>query len=146
MSVAALLLASVSASLATGATERRTVVMRVTAEFTGQFVDHGRPIQRFRLLATGRQFGKTAGAIVGECELDFRYVNSRSMIVSGTSNLPDGTIRFRGVVRVVPSDHVRPLVVPVVGGSGRYADARGMYLGGVSEGLRQLTTYRLTLP
>ena len=59
--------------------------------------------------------------------------------VAGTATLPGGTIRFGGVIRLDAAESI-----PVIGGTGRYAKARGTLF--VGDGDSPLNTYHLRLP
>ena len=68
------------------------------------------------------QFGKQKGALVGSDVGIFRIVKGGGETLTGTTRIPDGTIRIGGPVMTKSRTRY---VVRVVGGTGRYASARG---------------------
>jgi allene oxide cyclase-like protein len=94
---------------------------------------------RFRLLNAAPQFGRKVGAAVGKERSTYTFLSASRATVSGTVTLPGGTIRYKGH-GVIGSN----APVPVVGGTGRYAAARGRLV--VGEGKSPLNTYYLTVP
>jgi hypothetical protein len=94
---------------------------------------------RSRLLNVVPQFGKGAGATVGNDVSTLTLTNSTTGIVNGVATLPGGTLRFKGKGRIGSSDPI-----PVVGGTGRFAGAHGTLVSG--SGNSPLNTYKLTLP
>ena len=93
---------------------------------------------RSRLVNVARQFGKPAGARVGSDEARIVVTGARSGRLAGVATLPGGTIRFAGAIRL---DANGP--IPVTGGTGRYAHARGTLI--VGAGDTPLNTYHLRL-
>ena len=70
---------------------------------------------------------------------------TRSVVAqNGTAVLPGGTIRFAG--RAPPSTFGAVLKVPVTGGTGRFAGARGRLEVRQLSRTRAANVYRLTLP
>jgi Dirigent-like protein len=67
------------------------------------------------------QFGRKQGAVVGTDRATLRLLRDGSLRIFGTATLPGGTIRFDGRV----TDSAATVVIRVVGGSGRYENARG---------------------
>jgi hypothetical protein len=100
-----------------------------------------RLLLRDRLLNATRQFGKPADAVVGRDEGVLVLTSATAATFSGVATLPGGTIRVRGAV-LLRSSPIRSL--PVVGGTGRYAHARGTLRFG--KGSTPLNTYHLRLP
>jgi hypothetical protein len=94
---------------------------------------------RFRLLNVVPQFGRNAGAAVGTEHSSLELPSRTMAVVSGVVTLPDGTIAYRGRGRLGSN-----VPIPVVGGTGRFAGARGTLT--VGNGTSPLNTYRLTLP
>jgi hypothetical protein len=90
------------------------------------------------------QFGKPAGAIVGRDRATYTIVSSSAYKIDAVATLPGGTIITRGRVRQVSSG----AIAPIVGGTGRYAHARGTITGSSAGGTatRSVNVYRLTLP
>jgi hypothetical protein len=97
---------------------------------------------RDNLLNVTRQFGKPSGARVGVDRVTETILSSTSAIIQGTAHLPDGTIAFKGTGKANSSTGT--LTVPVVGGTGRYAHARGTVTAGTQA--TNVNVYRLTLP
>ena len=93
---------------------------------------------RDRLVNVARQFGKAKGAKVGGDSGSFTLTSKTTGTTSGVAVLPGGTIRFGGTIGASPA----PL--KVLGGSGRYAHARGILI--VGSGASPLNIYRLSLP
>jgi len=93
---------------------------------------------RDRLVNVARQFGKAKGAKVGGDSGSFTLTSKTTGVTSGVAVLPGGTIRFGGTIGASPA----PL--KVLGGSGRYAHARGILI--VGDGVSPLNIYRLSLP
>jgi hypothetical protein len=98
-----------------------------------------RLLERSRLLNVRKQFGKPAGALVGRDQALVTLTSRRAGRVAGVATLPGGTIRFGGAVRL---DGIQS--IPVTGGTGRYAKARGTLF--VGDGDTPLNTYHLRLP
>jgi len=96
-------------------------------------------VGRFRLLNVVPQFGRPAGAAVGKERSTLTLTTRTNGVVTGAVVLPGGTIRYRGAGRL-GSD----APIPVVGGTGRFAGARGTLI--IGKGNSPLNTYRLTLP
>jgi hypothetical protein len=86
------------------------------------------------------QFGKAARAQVGTDRATLTFRSATLVLVVGTAKLPGGTISFRGIVRF---NATTAQSVTVVGGTGRYAHARGTVRSGTQS--EPLNTYRLTL-
>ena len=93
---------------------------------------------RSHLVNVARQFGKPAGARVGSDEARIVVTGARTGRVEGVATLPGGTIRFAGDIRL---DSNAP--IPVTGGTGKYAHARGTLI--VGDGDTPLNTYHLRL-
>jgi hypothetical protein len=89
------------------------------------------------------QFGKRKGALVGtDTGTTTVRAGSKSADFRGVAKLPGGTIVVRARLRV----GVTLSSVTVVGGTGRFAGARGtVALQGMSRG-RATNVFRLTLP
>jgi ABC-type sugar transport system substrate-binding protein len=86
------------------------------------------------------QFGKAKGARVGSDSGRLTFTGAHTARYSGTARLPDGTLIVRGTVRSVG----KSLQYPVVGGTGRYASARGTLTVGTGDE-RAPNVYRLVL-
>jgi hypothetical protein len=101
-------------------------------------------VQRDRLLNAARQFGRAAGAPVGSDTASVRIVTASTGVMTDTARFPDGTVVIEGTLSFMPH---RPIMIPVVGGTGRYRHARGVYIepGGGSPS-NELNIFRLVLP
>ena len=93
------------------------------------------------LLNATPQFGKAANARVGTDSGTMTFTSANTARMKGVTTLPDGTISFEGEVTVLPNKN---LSVPVVGGTGRYANASGTLLVG-SGTTSAPNTYSLVL-
>jgi hypothetical protein len=96
-----------------------------------------RLLVRDRLVNVAKQFGKPAGAVVGRDEGVIFLTGKNSGTFDGVTTLPGGTIRLHGVIRNGTE------TFSVVGGSGKFAHARGTII--VGSGKSPLNTYHLTL-
>jgi hypothetical protein len=74
-----------------------------------------------RLRNESGQFGRRRGAVVGTDRATLRLQPDGSLRIFGTATLPGGTIRFDGRV----TGRATTVVIRVVGGTGRYENARG---------------------
>ncbi len=88
------------------------------------------------------QFGKKTGAKVGSDHGTMTFTSAHTARFDGTARLPGGTVRIKGPVRALTSSILQ---VPVVGGTGRYASAKGTLTVGPGE-KRALNVYELKLP
>jgi allene oxide cyclase-like protein len=95
-----------------------------------------------RLLNAKAQFGKQPGARIGSDHGRFTYTSTHSASYAGEASLPGGTVTVRGAVLVRADGQ---LMIPIVGGSGRYQGAIGFVTIGPGK-KRVLNTYDLTLP
>jgi hypothetical protein len=88
------------------------------------------------------QFGRPKGAVVGSDVATYTVVSLRRANAKGTVRLPAGTLRIAATLTP------QQVTFRVVGGSGRYADARGVLevRSLNAAGTRVLNVYRLTLP
>ena len=96
-----------------------------------------------QLLNVMPQFGRPARASVGSDQGTLTVVSATTARLVGTASFPDGTIKLNGLIPLAGN---RPTVIPVVGGTGRYAGARGADTQPAPGGNTELNTYRLTLP
>jgi hypothetical protein len=97
---------------------------------------------RDRLLNASRQFGLRSGARIGVDHGRFTYTSTHSAKYSGEASLPGGTVTVRGAVLVRADGQ---LMIPIVGGSGKYKGATGFLTIGPGK-KRALNTYELTIP
>jgi hypothetical protein len=96
---------------------------------------------RDRLLNAAAQFGKKRGAVVGSDRGKLTYLTAHTATFTGRVMLPGGTLRLSGAVYSTPAGG---LLVPIVGGTGRYADARGTLTVGSGRD-HVLNTYAFTI-
>jgi hypothetical protein len=101
-----------------------------------------RIIYRDTLVNAVPQFGKKKGARVGSDQGTMTFTSAHSARFDGTARLPGGTVRIKGTVRAISSN---VLQIPVVGGTGRYASAKGTLTVGPGE-KEALNVYELKLP
>ena len=97
---------------------------------------------RDRLLNATRQFGLRTGARIGSDHGRFTYTSTHGASYAGEASLPGGTVTVRGAVLVRADGQ---LMIPIVGGSGKYKDATGFLTIGPGK-QRALNTYELTIP
>ena len=95
-----------------------------------------------RLVNAKAQFGLRSGAHVGSDHGRFVYTSTHSASYSGEASLPGGTVTVRGAVLVRADGR---LMIPVVGGSGKYKGATGFLTIGAGK-KRALNTYELVVP
>jgi hypothetical protein len=79
------------------------------------------------LLNAAPQFGMDKNATVGSDKGRMTFTSKSTAKMNGVAKLPDGTIVFRGVVTVLPNNTI---TIPVIGGTGKYANASGTLLVG----------------
>jgi hypothetical protein len=89
-----------------------------------------------------KQFGRAKGAVVGHDYEVITLASANVGTVTAKVYLPGGTLRVRGRWTYGGS----ALTVPVVGGTGRYANARGTSYVRDLSGNRSLNVYRLRIP
>jgi hypothetical protein len=99
-------------------------------------------VYRNRLVNAVRQFGRPAGAAVGSDRGTMTFTGAHSARYSGTAVLPGGTLTLAGAVVALTGGRI---AVPVSGGTGKFAGARGYVVVGPGN-KRALNTYTLTLP
>jgi hypothetical protein len=98
-------------------------------------------VEHDALLNVTRQFGKPANVAVGSDTATVTFLSPTSARIVGTATLPGGTIRFRGTASLTDkTPHV-----PVIGGTGAYAHARGSSITS-DDAANTYNTYRLTIP
>jgi len=98
-------------------------------------------VLRDRLLNGKALFGKANGAFVGSDHGTMTFTGPHTARFSGVAVLPGGTLRLNGSVVPVANG----LVIPVTGGTGRFAKAKGFVVVGHGD-KRAPNTYVLTLP
>lgn len=96
---------------------------------------------RDRLVNAKAQFGKEKGAVVGSDRGTMTFTGPHTARFSGVAVLPGGTLRLDG--NVVPVTN--GIVIPVTGGTGRFARARGVVVVGHGDKAAP-NTYVLTVP
>jgi len=99
-------------------------------------------VYRDRLLNAKAQFGRASGAAVGADRGTMTFTSPHAARFSGVAVLPGGTLTLEGKVIALPN---RSLAIPVTGGTGDFARAKGYVLVGPGT-KRALNTYTLTLP
>jgi len=99
-----------------------------------------RYVVKSRLLNAVAQFGKPKGAVVGSDQGTATLLSKIVVKSVGVARLPGGTIRFQGTGKLGARTSI-----PVVGGTGDYAGARGT-LAVASVGTAVFNTYTLKLP
>jgi len=99
---------------------------------------------RALLLTTGPLFGKKHKNVPVGWEAGTQtYVNPVDARIKGTATFPgQGTIKFRGLMRSLKNGMIS---VPVVGGTGKFKNAKGVLLIGAGD-IQSVNTYRLTIP
>lgn len=97
---------------------------------------------RDRLLNVDARFGRAKGAAVGSDHGTMTFTSAHTATFSGTAVLPGGTLRLEGKVIALPN---HSFVIPVSGGTRRFAKAKGYVLVGPGD-TKALNTYVLTLP
>ena len=85
------------------------------------------------------QFGRAKGAVVGRDSGVFTMVSEGTFKLKGTAVLPSGSLRVEGLVG-------GGRLVPVVGGTGAFAGARGTCRVRDESNTRSRNTYTLRLP
>jgi hypothetical protein len=145
-------LAGVVGPAAPGRTQPRRMVIRLISNNSivssvdkapkGKLSAGDRLTTRSTLRNQVAQFGKPRGALVGRDWATLTVVSPSSYETHGYAVLPGGRILFAG--RLPISGSVPAL--PVTGGTGRFAHARGALLATDLGGSRALNVYRLTLP
>jgi hypothetical protein len=125
-------------------TPKRTVVNDVPPKTMQQgLVSKGDTITGTSVLRNQiAQLGKTRGAIIGSDSFTITAISVSRTRVKVTVRLPAGTIRVIGEQTNVGG----PAPLPVVGGTGTYALARGTCESQQLSGNRTLNIYRLRLP
>jgi hypothetical protein len=97
---------------------------------------------RDRLVNVEARFGRAKGAVVGSDHGTMTFTGKHSAVFAGIARLPGGTLRLTGKVIALPN---HSFAIPVNGGTGRFAKAKGYVLVGPGE-KTALNTYTLTLP
>jgi hypothetical protein len=97
---------------------------------------------RDRLLNVKARFGRAKGVVVGSDHGTMTFTSAHTATFSGTAVLPGGTLRLEGKVVALPN---HSFVIPVSGGTGRFAKAKGYVLVGPGE-KKALNIYTLTVP
>jgi hypothetical protein len=152
LAVAVLVIAVPAALVPVLAQAKSTMVIRLVSITTSNRVqdkDPAGPSRGDTLVTTSRlqnavaQFGRAKGAVVGSDSGTVTLTAADAGMVAGTTKLPGGTIKFRGRIGSGNRD-----VIPVTGGTGRFAGARGTLTTAPldRDGARASKVYRLTLP
>jgi hypothetical protein len=121
-----------------------SVVVKITAkDVRPKGTSKGdRVVQRNKLLNAVKQFAKGKGARVGTDIGTTTFTGAHSARYEGTTQLPDGTIKVKGDVRLILGGGIQ---IPIVGGTGRYEGAKGMLYVAAGED-RVLNVYQLVVP
>jgi hypothetical protein len=98
---------------------------------------------RDNLVNAARQFGKKVGAKVGTDKGTMTFTAKNAARFEGTATLPGGTLTLSGQVSGAPDG--KSIIIPVTGGTGKYAGMHGVVLVGPGS-KRSLNTYTLTVP
>jgi Dirigent-like protein len=93
-----------------------------------------------RLLNAAAQFGRKKGARVGSDTGILTFTSAHTATFSGRAKLPGGTLTLSGPVQAASGGSI---VVPVVGGTGTFANVQGTLTVGPGAD-RVRNTYRLT--
>jgi hypothetical protein len=125
VAIAALVLAPAAASL-----ERATTIRVVSSLLSAKQVDRapkGQASPGDSIVTVSRlhndvsQFGRRKGSVIGTDRATLRLQRDGTLRIFGSATLPGGTIRFDGRI----TGRETTVVIDVVGGTGRYANARG---------------------
>jgi hypothetical protein len=102
-------------------------------------------VERDNLFNVSRQLGKPAGTLIGTDRVTITLVTARTATIVGAATLLNGTVSFKGTVRLTDT---QPISVRITGGTGRYAHAGGTMTepGTDSDPSNAHNTYRITLP
>src|SRR3954454_17342844 len=128
-------------ALPLAASASRTMTIRlvsVTATFDPSDFDPPGPSKGDRYTGTNllrnrvAQIGKPKGALVGRDRVAVAFLTAKRTRTVGVATLPGGTIRFSRTGPLVPAPRLT-----IVGGTGRYAGARGT----IAVSTRRDTTY-----
>ena len=95
-----------------------------------------------RLLNAAAQFGRKKGSVVGSDAGTLTFTSPHTATFSGHTTLPGGTLILAGPVYGTQGGS---LVIPVVGGTGTFANVRGTLTVAPGNG-RVLNTYHLLRP
>jgi hypothetical protein len=148
-----LVLAALLVPAAAQARTQEQLVIKVTSVSIGKPVEKDTPpkgasagdtvVFNDKLLNAVTQFGKKAGVKVGGDQGTMTYTSARSATFLGKATLPGGTLTLKG--SVVSTADGKSFVIPVTGGTGRFAGAHGNLVVGPGT-TRSLNTYTLTIP
>jgi hypothetical protein len=149
---AGVLLLAVSASAASSAQESSLTIRLLSIELSTGFVVDRAPKRvpskgdvystKDALRNQVAQLGRAKGAIVGHDSVRGTLLSPHVASVTVRTVLPGGTVRARGTVTASQ----KRLQIRVVGGTGRFAGARGLVVERVLSSVRAIDTYRLQLP
>ena len=90
------------------------------------------------------QFRMAKGAVVGHDRGTTVVLGPLSQRLDSTTTLPGGTLRVKGLARIRADGALITLIYPVVGGTGRFAGAKGTLTTIGTAGARTATnTYNL---
>jgi hypothetical protein len=146
--VAALACTVAVAALLPAAASARTLTIRVTSvtvsisrhDVAPKATSKGDTVAyRNKLLNAVSQFGKKKGALVGHDTGTLTFTGPHTASYAGRATLPGGTLTLKGRITVLAKGG---FVIPVAGGSGKYAKARGTLTVAAGE-THVLNTYSL---
>ena len=131
-------------------TQARTMTIRLISVTTGGAVITDKvpknvlnPGDVFRVKSVLRnevaQFGRAKGAVVGSDSGVYNVVSASTFRIKGAARFPGGSVLVEGLLGA-------GRLVPVVGGTGAYAGARGTVKVSNLSNTRSINTYRLQLP
>lgn len=145
---------AVSASAAPRTTSESLTIRLISTRGDVRHVDlapKGRPNRGDTLTVTTSlmndvpQFGRPRGALVGSDVIFIRFLSPKTWLTTFTVHLPGGTMKAR--IPVVANSRDRATIsIPVTGGTGRFAGARGVLFSTDVNSDLALNVYRLRLP
>lgn len=119
------------AAVSSAAADARSLTIRVTSvtvsvtrhDVAPKSTSKGDTVAfRDRLLNAVKQFGKQRGALVGRDSGTLTFTGPHTATYAGKTTLPGGTLTVKGRIRVLADGG---FVIPVAGGSGKFAQASG---------------------
>ena len=99
---------------------------------------HGKSVLRNSVA----QFGRPRGSAVGSDSEVATFLSAQTALVTGVAELPGGSLRIRGKQVV----NRTAFVLNVVGGTGKFANARGRLEVQALTATRSSNIYRLNIP
>ena len=146
-----LVVVALAAAVVVPVANAETLTIKVTSVSITQKVTDRAPkgwgngdtiVYKDRLVNAAAQFGRAKGAVVGSDRGTMAFTSAHAATFTGVAVLPGGRLTLHGSVVSLTG---KRLAIPVTGGTGRYAQAKGYLL--VGPGAKKaLNTYVLTLP